>query len=139
MLDFDKWFFVLVANFLVLLFLLNKILFQPFLEVLKKREASTKGSIEAANEMHAKREKLLEETKRDLSHGAQRAREEFEKMRGEGLGRQRDMLAASNAQAASLLEKARGELKSAADKARGELRADVEKFSDEIVRKLAGV
>jgi F-type H+-transporting ATPase subunit b len=139
MLEFDKWFFVLLANFLVLLYILNIILFRPFLRVLKEREASTKGFMDEARGMLEKKDQLLEDMKRDFSEAAAKAREEFEKLRGEGLDRQREMLSKAGGESSALMEKARGELQAAADKARAELRSDVENFSDEIVRKLAGV
>lgn len=139
MLDFDNWFFVLLANFLVLLYVLNIILFRPFLKIVKEREESTTGAIAASREMQEKKDKLMEEMKKEFAVAASKAREEFEAQRSEGLKVQRDRLHEAGEKAASELEKARAELKSAADKARDQLRGDVEKFSEEIVSKLVGV
>jgi F-type H+-transporting ATPase subunit b len=139
MLEFDKWFFVLLVNFLVLIFVLNKILFQPFLQILKERADSTTGFIDESRKMQEEKDRLLEEMKREFSEAASRAREEFEKLKGEGLDRQHEALSKAGGESSALLEKARGELQAATEKARGELRGDVEKFSEEIVRKLAGV
>jgi F-type H+-transporting ATPase subunit b len=139
MLDFDFWYFVLVGNFLVLLYVLNVLLFKPFLKILQEREDSTTGFIALAGEMGERKEQLLEETKKEFSQAGAKARAEFEALRGEGLQKQKEMLEESGGKAASELERARAELQAVADKAKAALRSDVEKFSDEIVSKLAGV
>ncbi len=48
MLDINKWFFVQLANFLLLLIILNIILFKPFLRLFKEREDNTKGALDSA-------------------------------------------------------------------------------------------
>jgi F-type H+-transporting ATPase subunit b len=139
MLQLNFWFFVLLANFLILLYVLNLILFKPLLRVFDEREQSVKGSLAAAKEMEAQKENALEQMRKELSEAAGRAKQQFEALRAEGQGRQRDALSAAAQEAAGIAEKARQELRAEAGKARSALRADVERFSEEIVRKLVGV
>lgn len=139
MLEFSRWFFVLLVNFLVLLWLLNRILFRPLLKVFEEREDSVKRALESAKEMEARKAGALEEMRKGLAEAAAKAKETFEAHKAEGLDKQREAMEKANHEASSIGEKAREELRKEAEKARKALRADVEKFSEEIVGKLVGV
>jgi F-type H+-transporting ATPase subunit b len=139
MLEFNKWFFVLLVNFIILLFILNAILFKPLLQIFKEREDSVKGDLDAAKDMKEKSEEGIARLNRELAESRSKAKETFESLKAEGLNKQREVLSATESDAVAMLEKARTEIKSDADRARQSLRADVDKFSDEIVRKLVKV
>ncbi len=137
MLDIDKfWLLVLTANFLVLVYILNVILFRPMMKVYLEREGLTKGSLDAAKEMNSKKEEGLALMKKEISDARSRASEAFEALRNAGLETQKNFLSEADASAAGMLQKAREELRAEGEKARKTLKADIEKFSDEIVRKL---
>ncbi len=131
-----KWLLVLAANFFVLMFILNIILYQPLLRIFKEREETVQGSLDATKEMSAKKEEGIAKMNKEISDARHKAKEVFEGMRNEGLNVQKSALSETEAVAAGLLAKARAELRSEMEKARGALRSDVEKFSDEIVKKL---
>ncbi|KPK44484.1 MAG: hypothetical protein AMK74_05065 [Nitrospira bacterium SM23_35] len=139
MLEFNKWFFVLFVNFIILLFILNAILFKPLLQIFKEREDSVKGDLDAAKDMKEKSEEGIARLNRELAESRSKAKEIFESLKAEGVTKQREVLSATEAEALTTIEKARAEIKSDAEKARQSLRADVDKFSDEIVRKLVSV
>ena len=131
-----KWFLVLVANFLVLIYLLNVILFRPLLAVFAKRREAVESATDAARKMVAEKDESLRQMKADLSEAARGARAGFDALRAEGLGQQRAALEAAGAEAAEIINKAREELRAEAARARGALKADVKRFSEEIVGKL---
>ncbi len=131
-----NWLLILAANFIVLMFILNSILYKPLLQIFKEREASTKGFLDAAKEMDANKEAGLEKMNKEIAEARKKAKGVFESMRNEGLDTQKKALADAEAAAAGLLQKAREELKAEVGRATQALRGDVEKFSDEIVRKL---
>lgn len=139
MLELNKWFFVLLINFLILLYILNIILFKPILKVLKERDSSIKDHLKAAKEMEQKREEAVTRMNQELLEARIKAKEIFEGIRKEGLEKQRALIEDANRQALELIGKAKEEIKVEAEKAREKLRADVDKFSDEIVRKLVGI
>jgi F-type H+-transporting ATPase subunit b len=139
MLEINKWFFVLVLNFIALLFILNAILFKPLLKIFKEREDTVKGSLEAAKELANRREESIARLNRELAEARNKAKEIFEALKAEGLQAQKEVLSKAEAEASQILEKAKADLKAEAEKARKNLRAEVDKFSDEIVRKLVGV
>jgi len=137
MLDIElKWMLVLLVNFLVLVYVLNKILFQPLLAIFKERETTIKGSLDTAREMAAKKDKGIEQMNKELSDARHKAKDAFEKLREEGLNSQKTLLADTETQAGAMLQKGRDELKIEAERARNALKADAERFSEEIVRKL---
>lgn len=139
MLELNAWFFVLLLNFLALVYILNRILFKPLLKFFKDREDSIDGSLNAARDMNARREETLSKMNLELRDARSRANDIFEGLRKGGMQRRKVMLEEANKQARDLIEKAKADLKKEAERARQELRSDVERFSDEIVRKLAGV
>jgi F-type H+-transporting ATPase subunit b len=139
MLDINMWFFVLVLNFLALLFILNIVLFKPLLKIFKEREDTVKGSLDAAKDMSNRREETIARMNKELAETRNKAKDVFEALKAEGLQNQKEVLSKAEAEASQVLEKAKTDLKAEAEKARTTLRADVDKFSDEIVRKLVGV
>jgi F-type H+-transporting ATPase subunit b len=140
MLDIQPiWLLVLAINFIVLMFVLNVILFKPLMKIFKKREDTVKGDLDGAKNMADKREEGIAGLNRELAESRARAKETFEALRGEGVLKQKEAVSASEAEAVTMIEKARAEIKADAEKARAGLRADIDKFSDEIVRKLVKV
>ncbi len=138
MLELNKWFFVLLLNFLVLLYVLNIILFKPLVKLFSEREDSIKGSLDAAKQMNQRKEDAMAAMSRELKEAVSKSNEIFETSRKTGLQRQREILEGAGKQAHEHIQTAKAELKAEAEKARQKLRADVEKFSDEIVKKLVG-
>lgn len=139
MLEFNQWFFVLLANFLVLFFVLNAILFKPIAKVFKEREAATTGALDEAKLLAAKKEEAIARMNAELMSAKAKAKETFEALREEGISKQKETLSRAEAEAVEMIEKARKELQAEAEKARAALKADIERFSEEIVNKLVKV
>ncbi|MDA8086125.1 MAG: hypothetical protein M0Z75_05435 [Nitrospiraceae bacterium] len=137
MLEFQGiWFVVLLVNFLVLVFVLNLILFKPFLKVADQRRAAVKDALESARNMSEKREEELAAMKREIELARSKAKDLFEGLRAEGLEKQRQALAKAHEEAMKRSEKIKKEIESETAKARQALRAEAEKFSDGILEKL---
>lgn len=139
MLELNNWFFVLLLNFLVLLYLLNIILFKPLLRLFTEREGTINNSLNAARDLEKKKDEALLQMNRELKDAHKKAREIFETMRVQGIERQRELLEAASSEASGLIYNSRTDLKKEAGRVRQQLRADAEKFSDEIVRKLISI
>lgn len=139
MLELNKWFFVLLINFLVLLYVLNIILFKPLLKVFKEREDTVKDSLSKAKEMTARKESAMEDIKKGLQEAGLKAKQLFESLRAEGLEKQKEVIGAGASEALKLTEDATIAIRKEAERARASLKADVERFSEEIVRKLLKV
>ena len=137
MLDFDGfWFLILLANFLILLAVLNSILFQPISKIFKERDAATKGALDEARAMIGQKDEATAKMNAELLAARNKAKEAFNASRDAGQAVQKETMSKAEAEALAMIGKARTELQAEAEKARTSLKADIEKFSEEIVNKL---
>ena len=136
MLEFNQWFFVLLANFLVLLYVLNAILFKPIKKMFKERDDVINGAVDETKKMTVKKDEAIARMNAELISAKAKAKDIFNSIREEGLYAQKEMLSKAEAESVEMIEKARRELQAETEKAKAELRADIEKFSEEIVSKL---
>ncbi|MGD0282567.1 MAG: hypothetical protein ABSB95_09415, partial [Dissulfurispiraceae bacterium] len=90
MLEFNQWFFVLLANFLVLLFVLNLIFFQPLLKIMKERQSATAGALDEAKKMMARKEEAVVKMSAELSAAKNMAKAAFDALREQGQAVQKD-------------------------------------------------
>jgi F-type H+-transporting ATPase subunit b len=140
MLEFNKvWFLVQVANFLILLVLLNIILFRPLLNLFKEREDRTKGFLDEVKRMDEEKERVLSQINKRLSEASQEAKKVREGLRNEGVEANRKTLELAHKEAMELTEKARMDLEAEVKRAKERLRSEVEAFAEEIVKKMVGV
>jgi len=140
MLEFDKvWFLVQVANFLILLILLNIILFRPLLNLFKEREDRTKGFLDEVKRVDEEKEKILSQINKRLSEAAEEAKRVREELRSQGVEANRKTLELAHREAMELTEKARTDLEVEIKKAKERLKREVGSFAEEIVRKMVGV
>lgn len=138
MLELNKWFFVQLANFLLLIVLLNIILFKPLLRLFKEREENTSGALEKATVLNKEKDDIVVRIDSKLLDTRNRARATFETYTEEGLDVQRKALDEARHEAAKINKKATEDLNLAVEKARTGLRSDVEAISKQIVEKLIG-
>jgi F-type H+-transporting ATPase subunit b len=139
MLEVNSWFFVQLANFLILLFLLNTILFKPLLKLFKERDDNTKGALDSASAMDREKDDVLAQIEEKLSGARTEARSIFENLSIEGLDVQKSSVQSAQNESIEINKKAKTELEAATDKARNALKSDIEAFSKQIVDKLVGV
>ena len=139
MLEFNKWFFVLLANFLILLYLLNIILFKPLLAMFKERENATEGSLKAADELRQKKDEATLKLKKELSNARDEAKELYNSIKNEGLEQQKELMGKAQEEALIMLDEARKKLKEEASKVRVTLKEEVDRYSEEIANKLVKV
>jgi F-type H+-transporting ATPase subunit b len=138
MLEINNWFFVQLANFILLLIVLNKILYKPMLRLFKEREDSTKGALDSAKSMDSAKDDVLAQIDAKLSKARGKARMTFEELSSEGMEMQRNALDSAQNQAVEINRKAKADLEAATEKARASLKSDIETFAKQIVEKLVG-
>ncbi|HIJ60259.1 MAG TPA: hypothetical protein HPP56_06550 [Nitrospirae bacterium] len=136
MLEFNSWYFVLLANFLILLVVLNSILFRPLKKILKEREGTINGMLNEAKSMIDKKDSMLKEFKAQQMEAKVKAKTIYEALRQEGLKTQKETVSKAEAEAVEMIEKARKELQAECERAKASLKADLEKLSTEIMNKL---
>lgn len=139
MLEFNQWFFVLIANFIILFLILRKILFTPIAQVFKERENNIANLLNEAKIMTAKKDEAIATLNAELQSARNTAKETFASLREMGIVKQKEMLSKAEAEAFEMIEKAKKELQAETEKARIALKSDIERFSEEIVNKMLKV
>ena len=139
MLELNKWFFVQLINFLVLLALLNYILFRPLLRLFMERDEKINGSLNNAKAIDKERDDLLHQMDAKLSGARNKAKTTFEELSKEGLNQQKNYIDEATKQAAEINKKAKEDIGAELKKAKETLRGEVESFSRIIVEKMIGV
>jgi len=139
MIEFNQWYFVLVANFIILYFILSSLLFKPLAKLFKERENTIKAAHDNAKSMTTKKEESVTRMNSELQEARKKAKDLYNSTREAGAMQQKEVLGKAEEEAVAMIEKARQELKVEVEKARSVLKADVDKFSEEIVRKLVKV
>jgi F-type H+-transporting ATPase subunit b len=138
MVELNGWFFVQLANFLILVYVLNVLLFGPVLRIFKERRRITDEAVGEVNALTARKEKILATLNEDLAKAGEQAGAIYTKNREEGLALQKELLKKAQDEAAAKLASAMSEIASESARARTTLRANIDKYSDEIVGKLIG-
>ena len=138
MIDINYALFYQLANFLVLLIVLNFILFKPIRQIMQERELDISSAFGDAKSAQERVQQLLESYTASLAEAKLKAATTFNTIYQQGLDTQRDMIAAERAKAGEMLDKARAEVAAATAAARAELKKDAESLSRDITSKLLG-
>ena len=138
MLELNKWFFVQLANFLLLLVVLNIILFKPMLRLFNEREKNTTGFLNDAKVMDKEKDEAFSEIDAKLADARDKAKAIFEEFSAAGIETQKLAVDSAKNEALEINKKSKQEIETATDKARAALKADIENFSKKIVEKLVG-
>lgn len=127
-----------LANFLVLLIVLNFILFKPIRQIMLEREQGISSELGDAKAAQERMQAILEQYNASLAEAKQKAATTYNTVNQQGLDAQRDMISAERDKATELLDKARKEIAAASAAARADLRQEAERLSQEITSKLLG-
>lgn len=136
MLEFNNWFFILMIQFFVLIFILNAILFKPMMKLFKERDHLIKGAMEEAQLVNEKKDKALAQMNADLANAKAQAKQIINSLKEEALVYQREVLSSVEKEAVQMIEKVRVEIKMETEKIRAILKEEAERLSEEIVNKL---
>ena len=127
-----------LANFIVLLIVLNFILFKPIRQVMLEREQGISSALGDAKNAQERMQAILERYNASLAEAKQKAATTYNTVYQQGLDAQRDMISAERDKATELLDKARKEIAAASAAARTDLKQEAERLSQEITSKLLG-
>ena len=138
LIDLDGTVFIQFAFFVIMLIVLSRFLFKPYLAM---RDARHKG-IEGAREEAATMQERARQTNADydtkLTKARQRGGEERARLRGEGAVYERQVLGAARDESQKVLDAARGKIAGDATAARDKLTAESTALAKQIVKKILG-
>jgi F-type H+-transporting ATPase subunit b len=127
-----------MANFLILLFALNFLLFKPIRGIIKERAekiASMKGEIKANEEGAKNKTEELEAQRTEARKAGAQAKEEI---KAEGRGQEREIIDAATAEMEASVAKVREEIAGEIGQARDELKSQVQNFGVDLAEKILG-
>jgi F-type H+-transporting ATPase subunit b len=136
MIELDKWFIVMVANFLILMFLLNIFLFKPLVALFKERERVKTDSLSEAKSLDSRSNEAMAILKKEIAEAHDVAKSEFMKLRQEGLAIQKELITNGHEESVKRLSAALREISVKTEESKLSLKEDIQKYSDEIMKKL---
>jgi F-type H+-transporting ATPase subunit b len=134
--DWTLW--VQIANFLILVFILNLILYKPIRKILRQRKEKLQGLMESINTGS----KQAEDKDQAFADGIKEARatgqKEKEAVLQAAAEQERLIIADINAKARADLEAVKAQIAKEAGAVKEELEKEVDAFADSITQKILG-
>ena len=136
--DIDLTVFIQLGLFVVLMLLLNKMVFQPFLKSIELREARTEKARDEAAQIKARAESLSTEYRAAIQAARSEAANHRQTLRAGGLQQKDSQVASARAAAATNIESAHVKAAGQFDVARAALLSEVEALSQQVADKVLG-
>ena len=138
LIDLDLTVVVQFVLFLVMLVILNKVLFQPYLRLKDKRQAGIEGARAEADRMVGEADAKLADYEKSLAVARDRASEESRKIRGEAAAHEREVTTKARATATAALDVAQTKVRTETAAARAELMPQADALARQMASKLLG-
>ena len=138
MISINVTFFIQMANFLILLFLMNLFLYRPIRRIVAQRNQFIAEQREGID--HAESESLaaMEKFNTSIQEARKQGRERIGEIKTAAYEEEKGMLQTAAEQAAKQVQVSRMMVQSDIRKARGELRVQINAFSVELAQKILG-
>jgi F-type H+-transporting ATPase subunit b len=136
--DFDYTVVVQLALFLVLFFVANKLLFQPYLRLREKRQAGIEGARHEAERMSAEADTKLADYERQLASARARAADEQRTIRAQAAAYEREVTDKARSTAQAATESAQSRVRSETETARKELLPQAQTLARSMASRLLG-
>lgn len=114
-----------IVNFIILFFILKKLVYKPILNLLEKRKTMVEKSVHDSQKIEERLTALEEERKKILSDASNNAMAVMEQAKKEASEEHHKAMTTAKKEISSLAERYRGQLKSEKDQMYEELKADV--------------
>jgi F-type H+-transporting ATPase subunit b len=134
--NLDKSLIVQVVNFLILLFILQRLLYRPFLAKMHERTAAIQKSLEEAQAARAEAARAREENEARLRAAHAEAAAIRAQALKEAAEEQKRLVDAARAESQRLIDSARAQMESDVRRARDELRREVAELATAVAEKL---
>ena len=136
LISLDKSLIVQGINFLILLFLLHRLLYRPLLAKMQERTVAIQKSLEEAQQARAEAQRASEENTARLRAAHAEAAAIREQALKEAAEEQRKLVDAARVEAQRLIESAKAQMDTDVRRAREELRREVSELAVAVAEKL---
>lgn len=136
--DIDLTAVVQFVLFLVLLFVSNKLLFQPYMALRERRRAGIDGARAEAEQMTATADAKLADYEKQLAVARSRANDEGRKVRAEASAHEREVTEKARTEAQKSIDEAAAKMRTETEAARAQLLPQADALARQIASKLLG-
>lgn len=138
MLQVNSTLLLQMVNFLILIWILDRLIFRPFLNVIKEREEKTVGTRTQADELKMQAESFREKFTSEMSELDARGFEKYEELTNLGHLERERILEKARATNSDYNHQVRSEIEASVQAARSELRKLSISLSREVTEKILG-
>jgi len=136
--DINSTLWLQLANFLVLIFILNVLLYKPILGIMEKRKKQFDGARDEVRGLHEAVEKKMAEYEEAVRKAKQQAMEQKAELVKEGADEARKIVDAVRGVIPKMMEEFQGKMNREIDEARNVLKNQSQRLSLEIAEKVLG-
>jgi len=138
MLKLDYSVFIQIANFLILIFILNIVLYRPIRRILGQRKDEMNTLQSATGDYQSKAARYAEQLEENMAGARREGYKEKEEKRAEGLDLEKKMYQGETYSAGQRIEKAKAEIELQMREGRRSLEKEIGVFSKELAEKILG-
>lgn len=136
--DLDLSLFVQLGLFLILLFVLKPVLFDPMMRLFEEREARIDGTRNEATKTDVASAKALAKAQTIVAKGRDAGATERDALRADGIKREAELMNKTRAESAATLERGRAEINAEAETARKELAGEARSLGRDVAARVLG-
>jgi len=134
----DATFVVQIVSFFVLLFVLNRLLFRPYMEVLEQRSERSEGTLRAAAGDRRRAEEIKAQLEGEMARARAEAGKRAEALRRQARAEQQAILEEAEREAAERLARLREGIERARGEAAAQLQSEARGLASRVVEVLLG-
>jgi F-type H+-transporting ATPase subunit b len=138
MISVSPFLFVQMANFILLIFILNAILYKPIRKSLIERKKKIQGAEEAIEGAKRSADEAGQTFKTKMGDAKMKGHQEKEALKQAGQDEEKRLVDEVNQKAHAELETVRAQIAKDAESARGKLKGEIKAFSAAIAEKILG-
>ena len=138
LIDLDGTLFVQLGLFLIMLLVLSRALFGPYLKMRADRDRGIAGARQEATAMADKARSIVEDYDKKLVEAKRRGGEERNKLRQEGVAHEREVVGHARAEVQSAIDAARKRIIADTTTGRASLSSEAGPLARKIVGKILG-
>ncbi len=124
--------------FIIAIFVLNKLVFQPFIQLIDRRDKLTKGTIKEAEELEEKVKQIIEEYDVKLTEARAEAQEERNLIMREAQVAADSIVGKAREESASLLHDAKIKLEADTQEIKSKIQGDIDVLAKDIAARILG-
>ena len=136
--EFNGTFLASIITFVLFVFLMNKVLYAPILNIMEERHNFIKGNYDKAENNNAQADKISEEKDEMLSNAKDAARVKYVESLNDYKTQRAEIISDAQDAAKSELEQAEFELSNVSNEAKDALKGKMTDLAGDIVEKVLG-